>query len=780
MKRLRMMGKRNRVLWILLLAAEVIALVLLFFARYQDREETHFTADQLQSEEGSQQISSPAVTMDPGIYSVHLHYATDNGDNPAWSKAVSLNQSDRYLSVDSDKITLYGDRRNVTYRVYVRSNDNQVSIQSGYDDSDDYLIIDQMDIVYLNGKSAASACLFLLFVFALLDTAVVLLCKKSLHRLSPEKRRIVLGLAGVIFLINLPLYVKYIPDGHDIQFHLLRIYGIAEGLAAGEFPVRIMMPWINGYGYATGVCYGDILLYFPAVLYDLGFPLMWAYKSLVFLTNAAVALVSYFCFRKIGNSRNIGLFASAVYTLGLWHIVDVYTRAAVGEADALIFLPLVLLGLWYLTGQEADDAVSPVSSNVIDSGNSHKNGSHTAWKTVLYLSIGFSGLLETHLLSLIMMALFTVIILLCAWKNVFHRKAILTLLASAGMTVLLCMGFLIPFLDYYLTFPMQISTKPAETIQYQAGTLAELFLTTYQTTGIAKDGHSITGSILFSPGLTVLAALGIAVYGCIMDKWKKYRRLLATGSVVMIFAVLLSTIYMPYDWIMVHMPVLYKLFGSMQFPWRFFTIVTLLGTALAVLIARELRESGMRKQLLLFAAILGACSVIQGTDYMSDFIVQQAGMVTAYDGASLMDFRNTAEYLPEGSTLDPFHKLDIITSDAGLTAGEPSRVGKNYIIPVSNTTAANQTASVTLLMYKGYHAWDDSGNELKLQADTANNNRIMVTIPAGYSGNVTIRFVEPWYWRAGEIASVIIFMLLAVIIFRRYHVERYCNRRGMC
>jgi hypothetical protein len=745
MKRLRMMGKLNRVLWILLLAAEVTALVFLFVVRYQDREETHFTADQLQSAEGSQQISSPTVAMDPGIYSVHLHYATDNGDNPAWSKAVSLNQSDRYLSVDSDKITLYGDRRNVTYRVYVRSNDNQVSIQSGYDDSDDYLIIDQMDIVYLNGKSAAFACLFLLFIFALLDTAVVLLYKKSLHRLSPEKRRIVLGLAGIIFLINLPLYVKYIPDGHDIQFHLLRIYGIAEGLAAGEFPVRIMIPWVNGYGYATGVCYGDILLYFPAVLYDLGFPLMWAYKSLVFLTNAAVVLVSYFCFRKIGNSRSIGLFASTVYTLGLWHIVDVYTRAAVGEADALIFLPLILLGIWYLTEQEAA----------------------STRKTVLCLSIGFSGLLETHLLSLIMMALFTVIILLCAWKTVFHRKAILTLLASAGMTVLLCLGFLIPFLDYYLTFPMQISTKQAETIQYQAGTLAELFLTTYQTTGIAKDGQSINGSILFSPGLTVLAALGIAVFGCIMDKWKKYRRLLATGSAVMIFAVLLSTIYMPYDWIMVHMPALYKLFGSMQFPWRFFTIVTLLGTALAVLIARELRESGMRKQLLLFAAVLGACSVIQGTDYMSDFIVQQSGMVTAYDGASLMDFRNTAEYLPEGSTLDPFHKLDIITSDAGLTAGEPVRNGKNYILQVNNATATDQTASVTLLMYKGYHAWDDSGNELKLQADTANNNRIMVTVPAGYSGNVTIRFVEPWYWRVGEIVSAVMILFMVICWLRR-------------
>jgi hypothetical protein len=244
-----------------------------------------------------------------------------------------------------------------------------------------------------------------MFVFALLDSAVLLLVKRPLHQLDKEKRRIIIGLTAVILVINLPLFVKYIPNGHDLQFHLLRIYSIATGLSNGIFPVRIMAPWANGYGYATGVCYGDILLYFPAILYDLGFPLMWAYKSMVFLTNAAVALVSYYCFSRMGDNRNIGLTGSAVYTLGLWHVIDTYTRAAVGEADAFIFVPLVFLGLWNLAGYEKKQSKKQV-------------------ETILCLTLGFSGLLQVHLLSLIMTAVFALILILTAWrKNTAQGKS---------------------------------------------------------------------------------------------------------------------------------------------------------------------------------------------------------------------------------------------------------------------------------------------------------------------------------------------------------------------
>jgi hypothetical protein len=53
-----------------------------------------------------------------------------------------------------------------------------------------------MDIVYLKGRSTAFAVLLWMFVFALLDSAVLLLVKRPLHQLDKEKRRIIIGLAG--------------------------------------------------------------------------------------------------------------------------------------------------------------------------------------------------------------------------------------------------------------------------------------------------------------------------------------------------------------------------------------------------------------------------------------------------------------------------------------------------------------------------------------------------------------------------------------------------------
>jgi hypothetical protein len=484
-----------------------------------------------------------------------------------------------------------------------------------------------------------------------------------------------------------------------------------------------------------------------AILYNLGFPLMWAYKSMVFLTNAAVALVSYFCFSRMGDNRNIGLVGSAVYTLGLWHVIDTYTRAAVGEADAFIFVPLVFFGIWNLAGYG-------------------KKQSQSQAETMLCLILGFSGLLQVHMLSLIMTAVFTLILLLTAWRKTLRKESLLILIKSAVLTFLLNMGFLIPFLDYYFTYPMQINSEPMKNIQYQGGTLAELFLTSYQTTGHAKDGLSIVGSLPFTPGLTVFAVLGIAAAGCILEWWGKYSRVIRTGIAAMLFALLLSTVYMPYDWLLQYMPVLYKFFGSVQFPWRYITVVSILGTCLLVVILRDLREQGMRKKLVILAAAAVLCSGIQCIDYQSDFLTQESDIMTAYDGASLYNFSNLGEYLPEGAGTHAYEKTDIITSDTGITAGDPGRFGKNYVIPVKNATNSDQKVTVTLMMYKGYHAFDDAGNELAVASDTANNYRVMVTVPGGYSGNITIRFIEPWYWRAGEIVSTVMVLLLTTYYIR--------------
>lgn len=75
-------------------------------------------------------------------------------------------------------------------------------------------------------------------------------------------------LAGMVFMISLPLMVRGISDNdyQDLRVHLMRIEGIADQLRLGHVPVRMQSVWLDGYGYPISIYYGDIFLYFPAVL----------------------------------------------------------------------------------------------------------------------------------------------------------------------------------------------------------------------------------------------------------------------------------------------------------------------------------------------------------------------------------------------------------------------------------------------------------------------------------------------------------------------------------
>ena len=54
--------------------------------------------------------------------------------------------------------------------------------------------------------------------------------------------------------------------GHDILFHLNRIEGIKEGLLSGQFPVRLDVNCIRGYGMPTGIFYPSLFVLYRLYL----------------------------------------------------------------------------------------------------------------------------------------------------------------------------------------------------------------------------------------------------------------------------------------------------------------------------------------------------------------------------------------------------------------------------------------------------------------------------------------------------------------------------------
>ena len=150
----------------------------------------------------------------------------------------------------------------------------------------------------------------------------------------------------LLALCILPLAMVPMPKGHDILFHLNRIDALAAEMEAGNIPARIYHTVYGGVGYASGLFYGDWLLYIPALLVTAGVGVVTAYKLNIMFVTVLTLFVAYFCARSaFGDSRS-ALTAAVTYGFSGYFAIDTYTRAAVGEMTAFAFVPLVFLGLW--------------------------------------------------------------------------------------------------------------------------------------------------------------------------------------------------------------------------------------------------------------------------------------------------------------------------------------------------------------------------------------------------------------------------------------------------
>lgn len=82
----------------------------------------------------------------------------------------------------------------------------------------------------------------------------------------------------------------------------------------------------------------------------------------------------------------------------------------------------------------------------------------------------------------------------------------------------------------------------------------------------------------------------------------------------------------------------------------------------------------------------------------------------------------------------------------------------------SSHSEAGGFVELPVLHYKGYVA---TCNGTKLTLSTGSNNVVRVEIPSGLSGLVTVRFVQPLYWRIADVISLLSFVLTIVFFARR-------------
>ena len=558
------------------------------------------------------------------------------------------------------------------------------------------------------------------------------------------RRRDAMILVCAALFASMPSLWYGMLNGHDLFFHLNRIEGIAAGFGAGEFPVRIHSTTLLGYGYAAPEFYPELPMYLPAALRWLGASLATCVRVFQMSVNLAAAWAAYACARRLFASRRIAVGAAVLYTLSIDRVVNLYTRGSLGESAAMVFLPLVVMGL-------ADVLL----------------GDERRWPL---LTLGMLGVFMSHLLSTLFAAGFCALAaLLCAGRLLKEPRRALAVFKAATLTLVCSLWFLVPFFAYSAQGINTNVTVESWRNVLSPGSLLVTFAG--NMAGMAAPNEDFAYHVGLIPGVALLAGCALLLVRLyVRGGVPRARASLETGEgreklagallALGLAALLCATPFFPWEWLGTMRRPISTIIQQMQFPWRLVGIATpALAMAAAYGYLREERfaAAGM--------AALGILSVLLCGYTMMAYLLGN----TPYDADFFCDTRiNQYEYLYTGTQKGALEAGLFRAGDEPTQPLEYEREGTTLRVKLDPGNAHSHI-EVPLLYYPGYRA---TVNGRQTELSRGNNNVMRVYNPNRDSAlEIEIWYEEPLSWRVAELASAAGMLLLAALVKARRRAQ---------
>lgn len=547
----------------------------------------------------------------------------------------------------------------------------------------------------------------------------------------------ILSCAAVVLMI--PYMNSGLISGHDLKFHLLRIEGIAEGLREGLFPIRINTVFNNGYGNYNSIYYPELFLYLAAILYLCGASIMMSYKILILIINLLTAFVGYYSFEKIFGKR-MALIGGILYLMNPYRMVNMYLRAALGELLAMIFLPLLLLGIYELL---------------------YRNEKKW-WISV----VAVSGIIQSHILSLEISFGLVVVVTLISWKQLVgkeSKKRWISIIKAIVSVVFVNLWFLLPLLSE-MRREISISSR-GYTMSSRALIPWQIFLTFFEMKGGNIDNGYIS-EMPFSIGIVLLICVCIYIYLAYCTGWieKGEKKL---GNVCLLLGIVccyMATEWFPWKFVEEHS--ILKFLCILQFPWRTLTFASLFFTVIAVIVMKHLMEN--KKE-----TVLGILAVLQL------LLVVNAIDSTVMDSGMMLESRN--QYSPEYINYDYYSKYfdrrvieeqadNIVVEGADAKVGNYVHEGTEITFELEKNSEDEIVLHFPLYNYGCYQVWVN-GEEIVTYSDS--NYLLAANVSQGVEEaevKVTYR-VRKLYQFADVVSAIFVLGCVIIYIRKQYHIR---------
>ena len=558
------------------------------------------------------------------------------------------------------------------------------------------------------------------------------------------KSAVIITLIATAVFASYPSFENYIIYGQDLNFHLYRIEGIKDGLLSGQFPVRIDPAHNNGYGYLTASIYPSLFLYFPALLRLCGISLVTSYKIFLLAVNIVTAFIMYVCAKKMTKSTFAGVFAAIVYTLSTWRCENLFYRAAIGEALAMTFFPVVILGLYYIL----------------------KDDKSKWW----VFAVGCSAIFHSHIISCIFVVILTVASIIVFLRDFLQEKRYIGFIKAAVLTLLINLWYLIPFIIYYIDTDLSIHHTPANT-EYFSNSIfpAEMFNFFNDKFGYSQlMPLGIKGDMSLSLGVGVTFCFVIAALYTIFAKKSKlknksfYSYIFLFGLFIMFMA---STLF-PSE-LLQKVKLLNAFAGTVRMPWRLLSLASPIMCVVAAAALTDIIKTDKNKALCIAAACI-ICSfsfAIFGESYTTSFdAAVKIGQAAPSEKAAGWD----DEYFIRGTSINELLPEKYAVSDSAVRILSYDKNGTNIELEISGA-ADGKYIEVPLLYYPGYSA--KTGNGERLTTELGKNNVLRVNLKNS-ADKVKIKYGGNILFKLADIVSLLTVLFIAFVIYKK--------RKGQC
>ncbi len=455
--------------------------------------------------------------------------------------------------------------------------------------------------------------------------------------------------------------------GHDYYFNIRRFDVLTNALRLHTYPIYIDYQALEGYGYFTKGFYPDLII-LPFAALGLFVGTVAAYNVMIFLMTFLCGYFTYKAVNTIFHNNFVASASSILYTFSVYHLFDWYNRAALGESLSFTFLPIVFLGLYQII-----------------------KGDYKKW---YILTIGYSLLIYTHLLSSFLTLIVLVLISILNCRRLLKEpRRIVFLVLAALVSIPLTASYIFTMLEQMASNTFYYSVNENITGQTKL-TLSHI-------------GWGVMSGIVY-PKSENMAGIGLLIILLILLRVfvkEKSRLLKMADFCVLIGVILLLAASSLFPW--GRLPL-----GFIQFPWRLYEfIVFFFAVGGSYYLACVLKT---KRQLTIASVVIIAFTMLvfvtSDNNYKHWQSLAKSEAPEWFTGVASVEneyYLGGLEYLPtKVPSYNYIHqrRSDSIRFEHEDTASFSDISRDKGVFSVNITSPQTTTVELPLVFYKGYKA----------------------------------------------------------------------------